>query len=151
MQVIDDRVGLQKFLKLLSEALSLYPMKELICALEDTVGNRKYDKDEIELIIQIVCSHYKVSSKALKNTKGKGIVKEAKHQCYCLMHFELKLPLRYISSKVFKSSHMTVYNGVKRYRELNPKLKLDKEFIDDYIALKEKYVTEKLKIQNTNI
>jgi chromosomal replication initiation ATPase DnaA len=149
VQIVNERVSLQRFLKSLQEALSVQSLNSLINTLEETVGNRKYDKDEIDLIIQIVCLHYNVSSKALKNTKQKGIVLEARHQCYCLMHFELKLPLRYISNKVFKNSHQTVYNGIKRFRGLNTKLKLDKEFIDNHIAIKEKYISEKSKPHTT--
>lgn len=147
---VENRITLQRFLKLLNEALSVYNMKGLISALEESIGNHKYDKDDIERIIELVCLQYNVSSKALKNTKQKGVVLEARHQCYCLMHFELKLPLRYISNKVFANSHMTVYNGIKRYKGLNTKLKPDKEFIDNYMAIKEKLYAENNNKINAN-
>ena len=70
---VENRITLQRFLKLLNEALSVYNMKGLISALEESIGNHKYDKDDIERIIELVCLQYNVSSKALKNTKQKGV------------------------------------------------------------------------------
>jgi len=145
-----NNVKLHNFLKILSDALSKHSIDNLTDALERTIGSVKYSKDDIETIFELVSTHYNISVKALKQTKQKGVVVDAKHHCYCLMNLELKLPVRFIAKQVFsnnfvKVSHMSVYKGIKRFRELNPKLREDKIFLDNYVALREKFYNTKSK------
>jgi len=102
----------------------------------------KNDKwDETEFILNSVCEHYKVSKKALKYSPARGNLQEARTMCYCLLHRELGLSMRYVAFRIFElEQHSTVNNAIMKFRTLNTDLKHEKEYRETYEMFQKKLI-----------
>lgn len=120
--------GLKKFtINELNNAISNI-VKDVNCVANDT---------DIKYVIQEVCKEFSINKNQLLHSKARGIISQAKNVTYCLLHFELNLPLRYISKKVFfLKHHGSVAVAVRNYKKINTAIKPDREFLEKYNKIK---------------
>lgn len=130
---------LQNLLKNIQQALKKFTIKELNDYINTFLHDRQPKTPEIDYIFDIVCLNYKTTKSTLLKPHIRGELNEAKQIIYCILHFELGLPTRYISAKIFDCWHNSVFSGIKKFRGLDPKLKQDKEFLDRYNQLLEQF------------
>jgi chromosomal replication initiation ATPase DnaA len=137
---MSDNKDLEQLLKNIQDSLKVYSIKELNQAIIVAL-NEKHDKTiEINYILDIVSSHYKISIKQLKGRYGKGRIADAKQIAYCLLYFNLGIPIRQIAMKIFFNWPTSVTIGIKRLKNADIKVKSDKEFKDTYQLLTEKLI-----------
>lgn len=147
----NSKSELELFLHNIQEGLKKYTIQELNEAII-TFLNKKSDKTiEINYVIGLVCKEFSISKEALKNKNSRGVQIEAKQIAYCLLHLNLGFSLRYISNRIFFNNHNSVAIGVKRLKNADPKIKIDKEFTDRYKKLENQLVNSFAKINLENI
>jgi chromosomal replication initiation ATPase DnaA len=134
---------IEDLLKSISEGLKKYTVKELNDAIV-SFFNQKDDKTkEVYFLLEIVSKEYNVNIRTLKKKNVRGDLSDAKQLAYCLLHFNLGLPTRYISEKIFQSkSHTVVHKAILRFKNANLNLKPDKEFIDKYNKLSQEFIND---------
>lgn len=138
---MSENKDLEQLLKNIQESLKVYSIKELNQAIIVAL-NEKHDKTiEINHILDIVSSHYKITIKQLKEKYGKGKIADAKQIAYCLLYFNLGIPVRQIALKIFFNWPTSVTIGIKRLKEADSKVKVDKEFKETYQLLTDKLIT----------
>jgi chromosomal replication initiation ATPase DnaA len=135
-----DKKDIEQLLKNIQEGLKKFTVKELNDAIISFL-NKKDDKSlEIDYVLQIVSEEFNTSVRILKKQNIRGILQEAKQISYCILHFNLGLSTRYIADKVFGNWHTSVHTGIKRYKNLNPAIKQDREFQAKYELLSTKFI-----------
>jgi len=143
-----ENKDIETLLKNIQQGLKHYSIAELNKAIV-AVLNKKHDKrEEVDFVLDIVATHFSTSVRALKISKERGKMIDAKQLCYCLLHFELGLTIRYIANTVFDKWPNSVATGITRFRKANPNIKTDKEFLDVYSQLQQKlmnYITNEKK------
>ena len=132
---------IEELLKNIQEGLKKYTIKELNSAIVEFF-NRKDDKtQEIYYVLEIVAQDYNTNIRTLKKKNVRGEISDAKQLAYCLLHFNLGLSTRYISEKVFQSNwHSVVHKAILRYKTANINLKPDRDFINKYNQLSQKFI-----------
>lgn len=123
---------LQNLLRNIQQALKNFTIKELNDSIKKFLNDKQPKTAEIDFIFEIVCIEFKTTKSKLMQPHIRGQLNEAKQIIYCLLHFELGLPTRHISSKIFDCWHNSVFSGIKKFRGLNEKIKQDKEFLEKY-------------------
>jgi chromosomal replication initiation ATPase DnaA len=131
----DTKADLETLLSSIQEGLKQFTIAELNDAIIAFL-NKKNDKSlEINYVLQIVGNEFKLSRTALLSKRARGMHQEAKQIAYCLLHFNLGLSLRYIANRVFFNNHNSVAIGIKRLKNADPKIKIDKAFLEKYNSL----------------
>jgi chromosomal replication initiation ATPase DnaA len=128
-----------ELLKNIQSGLKKFTITELNDAISNIVKDVKCvtDAKEIQYVIQEVCKEFNINKNQLIHSNARGVISQAKSVAYCLLHFELNLPLRYISKKVFfLKHHGSVAVAVRSFKKLNTAIKPDKEFLDKYVKIK---------------
>lgn len=134
----DTKSELESLLSNIQEGLKKFTIQELNEAII-TFLNKKSDKSlETNYVLTIVAEEYNLSKQSLRSKRARGTLQEAKQVAYCLLHFNLGFSLRYISQRVFFNNHNSVAIGVRRLKKADPKIKVDKVFIDKYKKLENK-------------
>lgn len=145
------QLELESLLHNIQEGLKKYTIQELNEGII-TFLNKKSDKSiEINYVLTMVCREYSISKDTLKSKKTRGLKVEAKQVAYCLLHLNLGFSLRYISRKIFFNNHNSVAIGIKRFKNADPKVKIDKIFIDKYKKLEAKLVNDLANINIENL
>lgn len=124
--------------EVVGRVLEKYSPKELKAELSDLINKRDENKKKeyIDFVINSVCDKFLITRNILLRSAKRGDVQTAKQITYCLLHVELNLPMRFISSRVFlKRPHNSVGIAVKRYYSLNNKIKVDREFFETYTEI----------------
>jgi len=126
---------LQSLLKNLQEAFKSYTVQEINAAILDFL-NKKGDKnEEISFVLNNIAGEYGITKRTLLNSGCRGKISQAKNIAYCVLHYNLGLPIRHISVRVFSRSegnHLSVFKATKYFRSLNTDVKVDREFKDIY-------------------
>ena len=147
----DEKGDFNDLLGNFKKSLKVYSVKELNKILINGLNNKSDKKKEIEFVLKFVADKYSVSVRTLKHATARGRIKDAKEVCYCLLHLDLNMSQRGISQRIFGNWQTSVGNGIKRFRNINPKVKVDAEFKEAYQHAKEqllKFIEENNK---TNI
>lgn len=148
---MDDKRELERLLKNIQIGLEKYSIRELNEALVGVLGKNHEKRPEIDFVITSVAEHYNITVRMLKKAQTRGIEQEAKQVCYCLLNMDLRLPVRYISSRIFFNWPNSVRTGIKRLKSVNLAIKQDDSFFNSYITIQKKlnkYLTQKLKIES---
>jgi chromosomal replication initiation ATPase DnaA len=140
MTDMPEKKEIELLLKNIQEGLKRYTVKELNDAII-TFLNKKEDKnEEIDYIFQIVAEEYETNIRMLKKSNVRGILQEAKQIIYCILHFKLGLSTRYIAEKIFSNWHTSVHTGIRRFKSCDTNLKQDREFVEKYNLLSDKFI-----------
>lgn len=127
-------------LKNIQKGLEKYSVKELNEAIQVAL-NKKHDrKREIDFVLKSVADYYKVSVHTLKQSNTRGKIQDAKQVCYCLLKNDLGLSIRYIAKSIFFNWPNSVATGIDRYKNAQPNIKTDKEFLDIYNLFQQKLI-----------
>jgi len=137
---MQDKKDIEQLLKNIQEGLKKYSVKELNDAIISFLNKKDDKSQEIDYVLSIVCEEFKTNLRTLKKNNIRGILQEGKQIAYCILHFNLGLSTRYISEKIFMNWHTSVHAGIRRYKNCNPLLKQDKEFLDRYDLLSKKFI-----------
>ena len=137
---MNENKDIEILLKNIQQGLKVYTLKELNIALIEALNKTNDKKDEIEFVLNSVVEYYNISYRTLKQSHTRGVKQEYKQMAYCLLYFNLELPIRYISSRIFFNWPTSVLTGIKKYKNLNPELKQDKKFLETYQYLQKKLI-----------
>lgn len=135
---VDKLLGdLKPFLQNLQKGISTLGINAFNEQIDSILSTEKKDRDQIiKTILSVICSEFKITLRALLSSHATGQLKEAKYTCACLLHFEYKLTIRSIGRYVFKMKQFGfVFLAIKRHRDLNEKVKPDKEYKERYNRL----------------
>lgn len=144
---MSESLQIERLLKNIQQGLKKYSLSELNRALLEALSKRNDKSDEIQYVLKIVSNDYCISEYALKNTKKRGDLHEAKQIAYCLLYFNVGLSIRDIATNVFSNGHTSVANGVGKLKKANIEHKQDRKFLERYYHLQTKFLTY---IQNKN-
>jgi hypothetical protein len=125
----------KKFLKLVEENLKAHSIEKLTTLMTEALTESQATPTAIEDVIQVVCSDYKITKAMLLKSRMRGPVQEARHICFCLLHFDLGYHMRFIAFKVFYIFPNAVFVGIKKYKTINPNIANDREFMERYLKL----------------
>lgn len=128
----NSNTELQTLLKNIQLGLQNYTVKELNDALVKVLSEKSDKQPEINRILLIVATRYKITKSILLNSKARGEFQNARMIAYCLLHFVLGLSVRKIGS-IFSRGHNCVTTAINRYKTLEPdRFKLDQELHTAY-------------------
>jgi hypothetical protein len=144
---MSEKSEIISLLKNLQLSLKKYTIKELNEAMNkvlDSENKEQKDKEhQVALVLDTVCNQYSVSKQQLIYSKARGEMRQAKMIAYCVLHFQLELPIRYIAKRIFYLKwHNNVGIAIKHHNNLNPQIKPDKEFINKLEIIKQQVVTQ---------
>lgn len=150
---MEEKKELHDFVKNLQQGLKKFTLKELNEELQ-AILEKRYDKQQdkqkqISLILELVCKEYNIPRNTLIHSRTTSELKQPRTIAFCLLHFTLNLPIRYIAKRVFfLKFHNSVGVAIKYYNSINPKIAPDKEFIDMFTKIQtnaiKKLKTEKI-------
>ena len=144
---MNEKTEIISLLKNLQLSLKKYTIKELNEAMNkvlDSENKEQKDKEhQVALVLDAVCNQYSVSKQQLIHSKARGEMRQAKMIAYCILHFQLELPIRYRAKRIFYLKwHNNVGIAIKHHNNLNPQIKPDKEFINKLDIIKQQVVTQ---------
>jgi hypothetical protein len=128
----------------IQKGLKIYSVKELNNAITKILNKKDEKIDEINYVLDLVCEHFEITQSQLKKKGTRGKIIDAKQTAYCLLHFHIGLPIRYIARKVFNNWPNSISIGIKRMKCADMKIKQDEIFINNYKKLQQKlsvYIT----------
>lgn len=97
-----------------------------------------HDSVKVDFVLHSVCDYFGITKKTIMQSNLRGEKHDAKDICYCLLHYDVGLKVRYISRSVFFNWPTSVSKGINRLRRINPKIKQDNKFLTDYNVLRGK-------------
>ena len=114
-------------------AASEYSPTELNNALVRVLSEKKDKKIEVDYVIDHVCTVYKISRKHIMKKYVKGDTAVAKIMCYGILVNTLGFSARYVAMQIFDNQKpQTVAKGLEHIRNMDPKFKHEKDFMDKY-------------------
>jgi len=138
---MEEKVELEQLLKNISKGLKKYTIKQLNDGIVSFLEEKDSKASEVKSVLDLVANEYKISVNTLKKSNPRGERTDARHTAYCLMHFSLGLPIRYIASRIFNTWPNSVQIGIKRYQKMNESIKPEKEFLDKYRNIQKELLT----------
>jgi len=135
---MSDSADIEVLLKNIQHGLKVYGIKDLNEAITKVLYEKGDKSKAIEFVLNSVGEEYGISRQVLINSAKRREVQEARQLAYCLLYLNLGLSLREIAKDVFGKYHRTVAIAIEYYKGLNPKIPLDKKFIDTYTKQQEK-------------
>ena len=147
---MSEKEEVLRLIKSLQKGLKQYTLKEFNEAINSVISptdSEKSKEKHISLILDLICEEYGLTKRELIHGKAKGInkseVQKARNVAYCLLHFNLKLPIRYIANKVFLLKwHNSVGVAIQYYNKLNCDIQPDKEFKEKFEKIQESVISK---------
>lgn len=144
---MSEKQDLQDFICNIQKGLKTFTIKEFSDAISCALTHKEQwsldNNKQVGLILDLVCKEYKISRHQLIYSKLRGTINHAKMVACCLLHFELSLPIRYISTRIFFLKwHNPVGVAIRYKKNLNLSIKIHKEFNDNYNKIKNEVLQE---------
>ena len=114
---MSETKDLELLLKNIQKGLKFFSIKELSDNIMSFLKSKESKTNEINIILEIVQKEFSISLSKLKSN-GRGELQDAKQIAYCLLHYDLGLSVRHISTKIFDNWHNSVL--VALVDHLNP-------------------------------
>jgi len=129
-----NQTELESLLKNFQEALKTYSLKDLNIAILSALNEKNNDSQASEHVLKAVASVYLISVKDLISSRARGKIQEARMVAYAILHFDMQLSMRFISSIVFKKKHHgAIAQSLIVFKQLNPeKFSMDRETHNRY-------------------
>jgi len=148
-----EKRELEVFFKNIQQGLKKYTLQELNDSLGQIVNNKtdkqKDKKQQISIVVDVICGHFSLSRESLLRGRGKGTIQEARKFAFCILHNDFNVPIRYIAKNVFQLNwHTSVSIAIQYYKTLNLDVKPDREFMERLQIIQNKIVD---KINNKDI
>jgi chromosomal replication initiation ATPase DnaA len=121
--------------------LQNHTIDELNEAVVDFLKNKSNNREDINVALEIIAQFYGISKRTLIKSTDRGKVSVARKMAYIILHFDLGLNTRFIAKRIFDKWQNSVSVAITYYKRLDPSLKQDKIFLDNYEHLQ-------LKIKN---
>lgn len=133
-----DKDKLSLLFKTLQKALKSHSINDITDAVSSFLSKKADKHEEVHYVLEIVCSEFNISKRMLTHSPGKGNVFTARNIAYCILHYNLSLPVRHIATIIPKKTHTSVFKAVAYFKTINTDIKVDREFkeVYDRIALK---------------
>lgn len=149
---MSEKEQVLNLLKTIQKGLKEFTLEEfnnLINGILKTKDNHSDKKHNIEVVFNLICEEYSISRRALVYGRCVGEIQQARSIAYCVLHFNLGLPIRYIAKRVFfLKYHNSVGIVIKYHNSLNPKVPPDRIFKEKLqniqINAVKKFKTEKI-------
>lgn len=138
---MSETKDLELLLKNIQKGLKFFSIKELSDNIMSFLKSKESKSNEINIILEIVQKEFSISLSKLKSN-GRGELQDAKQLAYCLLHYDLGLSVRHISTKIFDNWHNSVFQGIKRLKTIDTNLKPDRDFYERYKSLQTQFKTE---------
>lgn len=141
---IKEKIKTGSAVELLSIKKRLKGVKKNINSMEvdinKTLSLNNYKKKEAKKTVHKLAVMLGYTYKEILSKKsGSHGLSTSKKIAYQLLHFELGLSIRFISSNVFGYKyHNAVGKSIREFKKLNDKLKADREHLEKYEYLKNK-------------
>ena len=147
---MSEKTEIEELLKNIQLGLKKFTLKELneslYYVLKSKVDKQKDKKKHIDIVINLVCAEFNLKKEQLIHGRGKGIVQDARKIAYCILHFNLNLPIRYVAKRIFFLNwHTSVGAVIQYHNSLNLSIKPDKDFKDKLDLIQTKAIS---KIEN---
>lgn len=106
--------------------------KELGDALIEVMERRGNKMPEINYVLDTVAADYAISRKVLREGTGREH-SYARRFVYCLLYYDLRLPLAQIAEQVFGTPHVRrISEAISEFRTMDAKIKAHREFLTKY-------------------
>lgn len=129
----EPKEELNSLLKNIQKGLRVFGVKDLNNALAEMLNDKDGKSQEIKMTLQAVCEDFKIPLRDLIESTSRGIIQEARNTAICLLYFNVRLPIRVISNRVFGTKWtLFVSKAIKRHKTLNKNIKPDKEYLERY-------------------
>jgi len=136
----NDKQQLSELLKNIQKGLEEFDLEELNNSLETLLKSKVDETGKIELIINLVCKEYKINKNVLINSTERGEIQDARRMVICLLFFNTSISIRKLAKFVFnRNYHLFIQKAIKRHRNLNLKVKPDREYIEKYDKLEKQF------------
>ncbi len=140
-----NKTELEHLFKNIGRGLKKFSAGDLNKAVIAALKNQSDPSPEIDFVLESVAKHFKISVKALKQTHTRGKLQDAKQISYCLLHFNLGLPINYIAKNVYENWPNSVQKGINRLKNMDIHIKSECDFKMTYEALEQqllKFITD---------
>lgn len=137
---MNEKKDLTNLFQNLKDCLDVYTTSELSDALVTVLNKRDKKSIAIERVVDAICEVFQCKKKVLINASMRGDNRLPCHVLIVFLNKEYDINHRYITNEVFNmnpNSHVGVFNVIKRYKNLNPNVKTDAEFISYYEKVRE--------------
>lgn len=125
--------------KKLEEALKQHSIEDITNAVSEFLSKKTDKSQEINFVLDNVASDYGMTKRTLIHSNQRGQFSQARDVAYCVLYYNLGLPVRYISNSVIpRKSHVSVFNATKYFKSLNLEVKVDREFKEAYDRVSKK-------------
>jgi chromosomal replication initiation ATPase DnaA len=128
----------ESLFKNIHEGIKFYGIKGLNNAIVKTLNKKTGNTNEIDFIVNMICSDLNILKHNLLQSRKHGSVQKARQMCYCLLYFDVGLSLREIGA-IFNKYVRSIACVIENYRKLNPEFKLDQEYLAQYHRFQKKY------------
>lgn len=134
-----DKESIQQLFKNLQKALEHYSIEDVTEAVAAYLHSKSDVSEETNYVLEIIAADFNISRRTLVHSFAKGNISVARNIAYCVLHYNLKLPVRHISTRIIpRKGHGSVFNAVKYFKSLNPEVKVDREFKEAYDRVSKK-------------
>ena len=137
---LTERKEIEELFKNLLQGLKMYSVAEMnegISKLINRYNNQETNKQIVDAVLETICDDFDISRSLLLKGRGKGKVQDARRYAYCILHFDLGFPIRFIARNIFFHKWHTSVSVVIQYcKSLNKDVKVDREFYEKWDALK---------------
>lgn len=145
-----EKITIEALLKNIQIGLKVYTSDDLLSELNNSIVgllNKKDNKQQyVDYTLQLVCDEYGITKRILINSTARGKFQQARIMSYCLLHYELGLPIRYIAKRIFDKWHNSVSDGLRYFKTIDIGIKEQKQFQETYTRLQERLI-ESIKTQ----
>lgn len=131
-----DQQELEALISSIRDAIVNYEWspREISKALIKVMKQRGDRMPETNFVLDMVAAHYSINRHTLIYGTNREN-SEARKFAYCLLYFDVQLTIEDIACKVFKKKSMyRVHTTTAEFRNHNPAIKQDREFIARYEA-----------------
>ncbi len=130
---MSEKKELETFFKNVQQSLKRHTLFEINESLQSMINSQsdklKDREKDINNVLDAVCKEYDIEKDILIYGKSKKDLQQARSIAYCLLHFELGLPIRYIAKRIFLLNwHNSVGVAIKYHKSLNLNIAPDRKF-----------------------
>ena len=148
--IMSEKKELETFFKNVQQSLKKHSLFEINESLQSMVcsenENQKERQKDIAFVFDAICKDFDIEKDTLIYGKSKKELQQARNIAYCILHFDLGLPIRYIAKRIFFLNwHNSVGVAIKYYKGLNLNISPDRKFKEKLEIIQKAIVLKKSK------
>ena len=135
------------FFNNISKGLKKYSIPELNAAILEVLNRKENKNAEIDFVMQLVIIEHQITLDDLKTGPITATLTEARQHAYCLLHLDVGLSMDYIAKVIFNNWKNSIFTGIKRLRNVDPRVNSEIKFLERYKKLQTKLANHIAKIE----